>query len=51
MMNGIRGRLPWPDAIAMAVMLVRTGRAVPPGDWIDGSARDADDVMAVFGAF
>lgn len=49
-MNGIRGRLPWPDAIALAVMLVKLGRAVPPDAWIETQAQDVDEVLSLFGA-
>lgn len=49
MMNNIRGRLPLADAIAIAVMLARTGRAVPPGDWVEVRADGVDDILAEFG--
>jgi hypothetical protein len=49
LLGGIRGRLPLADAIALAMMLVRTGRAVPPGEWVETQAEDADEVLAAFG--
>jgi hypothetical protein len=33
--NGITREMPLIDALDVAEVLVKTGRAIPPGEWVD----------------